>query len=73
MSYADLCKQFPGIDWNYLFTTLGMNGVEEVDVNQPEPIHEVEAILAEVPVEDQKAYMEWQDIHPPPFPSFSMV
>ena len=62
MSYADLCKQFPGIDWNYLFTTLGMNGVEEVDVNQPEPIHEVEAILAEVPVEDQKAYMEWQCI-----------
>lgn len=62
MSYAELCAQFPGIDWNYLFTTLGMNGVEEVDVNQPEPIHEVEAILAEVPVEDQKAYMEWQCI-----------
>jgi len=62
MSYAELCAQFPGIDWNYLFTTLGMNGVEEVDVNQPEPIHEVEAILAEVPVENQKAYMEWQCI-----------
>ena len=62
MSYAELCAQFPGIDWNYLFTTLGMNGVEEVDVNQPEPIHEVEAILAEVPVEDQKSYMEWQCI-----------
>ena len=62
MNYDELCKQFPGIDWNYLFTTLGMNGVEEVDVNQPEPIHEVEAILAEVPVDDQKAYMEWQCI-----------
>lgn len=62
MSYEELCKQFPGIDWNYLFTTLGMDGVEEVDVNQPEPIHEVEAILADVPVEDQKAYMEWQCI-----------
>jgi len=62
MSYDELCKQFPGIDWNYLFTTLGMNGVEEVDVNQPEPIHEVEAILAQVPVDDQKNYMEWQCI-----------
>ncbi|MBO4486227.1 MAG: M13 family metallopeptidase [Prevotella sp.] len=62
MSYDELCKQFSGIDWNYLFTTLGMDGVEEVDVNQPEPIHEVEVILAEVPVEDQKAYMEWQCI-----------
>ena len=62
MSYDELCKQFSGIDWNYLFTTLGMDGVEEVDVNQPEPIHEVEAILADAPVEDQKAYMEWQCI-----------
>ena len=62
LSYAELLAQYPGIDWNYLFTTLGMESVEEVDMNQPEPIHEVEAILAEVPVEDQKAYMEWQCI-----------
>lgn len=63
LTYDELLAQFPGIDWNYLFTTMGMEGVEEVDVNQPEPIHEVEAILAEVPVEDQKAYMEWQCIY----------
>lgn len=62
LSYDELLAQYPGIDWNYLFTTMGLNGVEEVDMNQPEPIHEVEAILAEVPVEDQKAYMEWQCI-----------
>ena len=62
LTYDELLDQYPGIDWNYLFTTMGMEGVEEVDMNQPEPIHEVEAILAEVPVEDQKAYMEWQCI-----------
>ena len=62
LTYDELLAQYPGIDWNYLFTTMGLNGVEEVDMSQPEPIHEVEAILAEVPVEDQKAYMEWQCI-----------
>ena len=63
MTYDELCAQFPGIDWNYLFTTLGMNGVEEVDVNQPEPIHKVEEILSNTAVESQKAYMEWQCIN----------
>lgn len=62
LTYDELLAQFPGIDWNYLFTTMGMEGVEDVDMSQPEPIHEVEAILAETPVEDQKAYMEWQCI-----------
>ena len=60
MTYAQLKKDFKGIDWDFMFTTLGMEGVEEVDVNQPEPIHEVEAILAEVPVEDLKNLMLWQ-------------
>ena len=60
MSYADLLKDYSGIDWNAYFTKMGMIGVEEVDVNQPEPIHEVERLLAELPVEDHKAYLEWQ-------------
>ena len=62
MSYDELKAQFPGIDWNYLFTKLGLEGVEEVDMNQPEPIHEVEALMAETPVEKQKSYMLWQVI-----------
>lgn len=60
MNYADLKTSFPGIDWDMYFTTIGLKGVEEVDVSQPEPIHEVEAIIAEASVEDQKAYLEWQ-------------
>lgn len=62
MSYSQFLEDYKGIDWNLYFSTMGMNGIEEIDVNQPEPIHEVERILAEVPVEDHKAYMEWQII-----------
>ncbi len=62
MSYADLKKEFSGIDWDTFFSILGLDSVDFVDVNQLEPIHEVEKILSEVSLEDQKAIMEWQVI-----------
>lgn len=62
MSYAELKRDYKGIDWDTFFSILGMEGVEEVDVNQPEPIHEVERILASAPLEDLKNLMEWQII-----------
>ena len=60
MSYADLLKDYAGIDWKLLFDTLGLKDVKEVSVGQPEPIHEVEKILADTPVEAQKAYLQWR-------------
>lgn len=60
MTYADLRNEFSGIDWDTFFSILGLDSVDYVDVNQPEPIHEVEKILSEVSLEDQKALMEWQ-------------
>lgn len=62
MAYADLQKDFGGINWNEFFGILGLEDVDFVDVGQPEPIHEVEAILAEQPLEDLKSLMEWQMI-----------
>ena len=60
MPYADLLKDYGGIDWKLLFDTLGLKDVKEVSVGQPEPIHEVEKILADTPVEAQKAYLQWR-------------
>ena len=60
MPYADLLKDYGGIDWKLLFDTLGLKDVKEVSVAQPEPIHEVEKILADTPVEAQKAYLQWR-------------
>ena len=62
MPYDDLKAQYPGIDWDYFFTTLGLEGVKEVDMGQPEFFKEVEAVLANADIEDEKAYMEWQVI-----------
>ncbi|MCQ2110075.1 MAG: M13 family metallopeptidase [Bacteroidaceae bacterium] len=62
MSIDQLKSDFSGIDWDMFFNKVGLVGVDTVDVGQPEPIHEVEKILAEVSVEDQKSLMEWQVI-----------
>ena len=59
MSVEDLKKDFSGIDWDTLFNGIGLTAAKEVSIGQPEAIHEVENILAEVSVEEQKAYMQW--------------
>ncbi len=58
MSYAQLITDFPGIDWGNVFLASGIPAFSYVDVGQPEPIHEVERILAETPLDDLKTYAE---------------
>lgn len=57
MSYAQLLADYSGIDWGTLFLMNGVPAFEYITVNQPEPIHEVEKILNETPIEDLKAYL----------------
>ena len=62
MSYAQLLNDYPGIDWSTLFLMNGIPAVKEVSVAQPEPIHEVERILAEESIESLKAYAAFKVI-----------
>ena len=58
MSYNQLVTDFPGIDWGNVFLASGFPAFDCVDVGQPEPIHEVEKILAEASLDDLKSYAE---------------
>ncbi len=58
MSYTQLINDFPGIDWGNVFLASGFPAFDYVDVGQPEPIHEVEKILANTPLDDLKTYAE---------------
>ena len=58
MTYSQLKADFPGIDWDSVFKITGFPDFELVDVGQPEPIHEVEKILAEASLDDLKTYAE---------------
>jgi putative endopeptidase len=63
MAWAKLLKDFPGIDWVGICKAYGYpTDIDTVDVGQPEPIHEVEKILATAPLYSLKAYMELRAI-----------
>ena len=59
MTIAEMQNEFKGIDWNNYFTILGIEGLEELSVSQPEPIAEVARIINEEPIESIIAYLEW--------------
>lgn len=58
MTYTKLISDFPGIDWGNVFLASGFPAFDYVDVGQLEPIHAVEKILAETPLDDLKTYAE---------------
>ena len=58
MTYQQLLEEFPGIDWDTIFKAEGYPEFKLVNVMQPEPIHEIEKIYAEAPLEDLKSYIE---------------
>ena len=58
MSYNQLVIDYPGIDWGNVFLASGFPAFKDICVGQPEPIHEVEKILAETSLDDLKTYAE---------------
>lgn len=60
MTIDEFKKEYAGLDWDRYFEILGIKDLKVLSVGQPEPIKEVIAIVNTVPVEDQKAYMEWK-------------
>ncbi|HCC86947.1 MAG TPA: peptidase M13 [Prevotella sp.] len=58
MTYNQLVIDYPGIDWGNVFLASGFPAFDYVDVGQPEPIHAVEKILADTPLDDLKTYAE---------------
>ncbi len=63
MTVEELEKEIPGVDWKVYFETIGLPGIEELNVAQPEPIREVARIWNNSPLEAQKAYLQWKVIN----------
>lgn len=56
MSYGELLSTFPGIDWSTYFLMEGYPAFTEVVVGQCEPLHALESILEDTPLDDLKAF-----------------
>lgn len=59
MTFAQLEKDYPAINWKAYYKTCGYPEFKEISVGQPEFLHGVEKILKSVPVEAHKAYLEF--------------
>lgn len=62
MTFNQLLNNYPGIDWSTLLLCSGFPAISYVDMGQPENIREIEKLMADTPIEDQKAYMAFKVI-----------
>lgn len=62
MTFNQLLNDYPGIDWSTLLLCSGFPAISYVDMGQPENIREIEKLMANTPIEDQKAYMAFKVI-----------
>lgn len=58
MTYGEFIAEYPGIDWGNVFLQNGFPPFADIVVEQSEPLHEVEKILAEESLDNLKAYAE---------------
>jgi putative endopeptidase len=63
MTLAQLNQLTPGLDWKTWFAQAGIPGVDTVIVGQPEFYREAARLLRTAPVEDWRAYLQWQLLH----------
>lgn len=62
MTFNQLLNDYPGIDWSTLLLCSGFPAISYVDMGQPENIREIEKLMTDTPIEDQKAYMAFKVI-----------
>lgn len=59
MSYADLKKNIPGIDWDACLKGLGIKEVNELNVERLEPIQKVGELMSTLPVSKHISYLQY--------------
>lgn len=62
MTYAELKKEIPGIDWDNFYGILGITGIETINLAHPEAIKESAEIINNAPMKDIIAYLQWRVI-----------
>lgn len=63
MAVTDFDKTQTHIDWVAYLKGIGLEGVEELNVCQPNFFNELNAMMSEVSIEDWKTYLKWNLVH----------
>ena len=62
-SAEELATEYPSFQWAPYFTEIGLDGLNEISIGQPAQMQEVANIIATAPLDDQKAYLQWNVIN----------
>ena len=60
ISLDDLKKQYPTFEWDTYLQEIGLNGVKEIIVGQPNSLKEAADIINSLPADKQKLYLQWK-------------
>ena len=60
LTLDEVKKQIAGFDWDAYLNAVGVKGVTSLNVSQIEPVQEAVAIINEMPLDKQKAYLQWK-------------
>ncbi len=63
MAIADLEKLSPQFNWDGYLNTLGLSGLQEINIEEPLFFKEVSAMMTDIPVDDWKVYLRWNVIN----------
>lgn len=62
MKVNELAKEIPDLDWNVYFAAIGLDGLRELNIGQPEMVAKAVELLNHSDLEAQKAYLSWKVI-----------
>lgn len=62
MTVEELSDKIPGFDWKVYFATIGLNGLRELNVGQPEMVAKAVELLNRADLGAQKDYLSWKVI-----------
>lgn len=62
MTVEELSDKIPGFDWKVYFATIGLNGLRELNVGQPEMVAKAVDLLNRADLGAQKDYLSWKVI-----------
>lgn len=60
MSFSELQKLIPGIEWKVFFEGLGVKNLKEISISQKESMIEVAKIISSESITNQIAYLQWK-------------
>ena len=63
MTFAQLQTLMPGWSWENYLRTVGVSGITEINVGQPDFFKEVDHQMASASLADWKTYLRWHVIH----------